>query len=537
MVPIICRYRPAISSAALFIFRQRQNAGYNFLHTFLPHSRSTNLLMTTDTSIPTLPSRSEAFRIVAEVARSDADVIQCGSLACQHDSMLKTGAANIVSHCAFIEDVEKKSSSSKKKKKKGNRSNGSSPASSPPKVQYAVVLNDSIFFPAGGGQPSDSGTLAFDGGPTLNVMGGKNVDGICVLSCSSDTKTEDVTEALSLPTETKVMAEIDWDRRFDYMTQHSAQHLISTMALRRGVDTHSFRLNADGDVSYLNFAIPETKSVEEIREIMRKVEVDSNEAIRQNYSMKPLWIDPENPPDDVAGKLRSRLLPPGFSGKLRLVQIGGDLDLNTCCGTHVPSLGMLQAIKFFKQEKVNASVYRVRFAAASRLLRAVDSMYTRTARVTSLLSCTEEEQGDRLEKVLEDRREGDREIDLWKERHRRLAAEGIVAQINASEDGVFGLDLKDVDIAYMGALADNVLAKTGSEGIVILLVASDLGSFYLSGDVKVVNSVGKGIAEVFVGRGGGRAGKFQGKGSLIKEGFGKAMEILRKAVESENVRG
>ena len=149
------------------------------------------------------------------------------------------------------------------------------------------------------------------------------------------------------------------------MTQHSAQHLISAVALNTfQLDTHSFSLSQSSLTSFIDFCFDEKKvSVEEQYSNLKAVETLVNDRIRQNLSMAPKWLDPQNNAEDAQffqTNVRSRLLPDAITGPIRLVQIGGTdqdhgiaaVDCNTCCGTHVPTLGTLQMIKFFKLEKV-----------------------------------------------------------------------------------------------------------------------------------------------------------------------------------------
>jgi len=136
-----------------------------------------------------------------------------------------------------------------------------------------------------------------------------------------------------------VFQQIDWDRRFDCMTQHSCQNLLTATALNRfGMPTHSFQLKQDASyMSYIDFTVDATSNLEELSERMNQVEASANDAIRQNLHMTPTWLHPEDP--EFALKVRSRLLPTGLTGKIRLVEIGGGvsdttrsiMDCNTWC--------------------------------------------------------------------------------------------------------------------------------------------------------------------------------------------------------------
>ena len=116
---------------------------------------------------------------------------------------------------------------------------------------YEVVLRETIFYPTGGGQPHDLGSI--NGVPLLDVI----------------LREDEVYHVLSSPiTPGPVECVLDWDRRLDHMQQHTGQHLLSAVLLKEyGYATESFHLGAEYssiDISTSSFPVDEQTRVEEV---------------------------------------------------------------------------------------------------------------------------------------------------------------------------------------------------------------------------------------------------------------------------------
>ena len=410
-------------------------------------------------------------------------------------------------------------------------------------------MDDSIFFPEGGGQPNDVGTLlvkntSSQSGFNMKVSDAQNVNGICVLTAESSKDKEYVLEELK---EEGVIIDqkIDWDKRFDYMTQHSAQHLISANALNEPfeIQTHSFSLNKKGLTSYIDFKIDPDIELEQNIYSLSQVEQIANKYIMNNLSMKARYIDPNDEDDMVFFKenVRSRLLPKsedgsssnGLGNKIRLMEIENGVDLNTCCGTHVKTLGQLQMIKFVKIEKVKSTILRVHFAAAKRLFQLMNESVSREATITNLLSCTKDEYVDRIVQMMEDKKEKEKLYTQTNAKLCGLIAKDIRRNLEKN-DNISVIDLEaSYDMSFMTSLANTVIGNIGgTDGVLLLLVegkeVSNEGTFLLVGDEDLVSKASGEIKIALDGRGGGARGKFQGKGSNIRSGLGNAKKILKR---------
>ncbi|MBU0927540.1 MAG: alanyl-tRNA editing protein [Spirochaetes bacterium] len=211
--------------------------------------------------------------------------------------------------------------------------------------RFSLVLDSTIFYPEGGGQPCDLGTIA--GLPVESVIEeGDDVAHVVVASRAS------LAEA-GVEVGASVRCRVDLRRRLDHSEQHTAQHLLSSVILRLlGATTLSFHLGERYSSIDIDRAPPERADVDAVEdEVMRIVSDD--------YAV----VTHLCPPEDPAGfPLRKR--PSVGTGQLRVVEIDG-LEYSACCGTHVQSSGALGLFRVTKVEKYKSGC-RVYFVAGRR---------------------------------------------------------------------------------------------------------------------------------------------------------------------------
>ena len=209
-----------------------------------------------------------------------------------------------------------------------------------------IILDRTIFYATGGGQPGDSGTL--------------EIEGIGNIPVATTVYGEDKTEIVHVPAEgstlpepgTAVMCRLDWDKRFGNMRVHTALHLLSAV-LEYPVTGGSI----GPEQGRLDFDIPDAGLEKDdiAAAIIRMIEED--------HAVRERWITDEElaaQPDLV--KTMS-VKPPMGSGKVRLIEIE-DCDLQPCGGTHVASTVEIGAILIPKIEKKGSKNRRVRLALA-----------------------------------------------------------------------------------------------------------------------------------------------------------------------------
>jgi len=206
----------------------------------------------------------------------------------------------------------------------------------------AVILDRSLFYAAGGGQPGDTGSLETADGTMVPVTDTRY---------TADRTAIALTVAEPLAEGTTVTQHLDWPRRYRIMRMHTALHLLS-VALPYPVTGGQI----GPDESRLDFDIPDAIDKDQIAaDIAALVEAD--------HPVTTEWITDEELDANPDLVKTMAVKPPRGSGKVRLVRIG-TVDLQPCGGTHVASTKEVGALAVTKIEKKGRQNRRVRLRLA-----------------------------------------------------------------------------------------------------------------------------------------------------------------------------
>ncbi|MGE3648997.1 MAG: alanyl-tRNA editing protein [Reyranellaceae bacterium] len=198
-----------------------------------------------------------------------------------------------------------------------------------------VRLDRTVFYPTGGGQPGDTGTLTFADGSTAKVVDSIKGDGV-VHVLAPDAPRPAVGD--------KVTATLDWDRRYRHMRMHTALHVMS--AVIKGNVTGG-QVNADKSRLDFNLA-GEVPTKEAVTEEMAKL-------IGRDAPVAAQWITDEELEARPELVKTMSVRPPSGAGKVRLLSIEG-VDLQACGGTHVArtsEIGRVECVKVENKGKMN----------------------------------------------------------------------------------------------------------------------------------------------------------------------------------------
>lgn len=204
-----------------------------------------------------------------------------------------------------------------------------------------MVLDRTLFYPEGGGQPGDTGALFTADGHELRVSDTrKGMAAGEVVQVLADTTT-------LIPVGERLHGRIDWERRHRLMRMHTCLHLLSAVIIAPVTG------GAVGDgYGRLDFDLPESPERE-------AVEMKLNELIRRDAPVSFRWItDQELDAHPELVKTMS-VQPPRGAGKVRLVSVEG-IDLQPCGGTHVARIGEIGKVLIAKVEKKGRQNRRVR---------------------------------------------------------------------------------------------------------------------------------------------------------------------------------
>ena len=338
---------------------------------------------------------------------------------------------------------------------------------------YTVTLDRTAFYPEGGGQPADHGTL--DGAAVTDVH---EKNGVIF---------HNVDRAVEIGK--TVSGSIDWARRFDHMQQHSGEHICSGLICGRyGCDNVGFHMGTDIVTIDFNADIP----WEELLEI----EGQANRYIQEDH---PIDIQFHRGAELDAIDYRSKK---PLEGDVRIVAFPG-ADCCACCGTHVLRSGQVGLVKFLSMQKFREGV-RIELLCGQRALDYLSRTWEQAKIIGQHLSVKPVDAAAAVERL-----EG--ELSALKMRCAGLE-EAVFAGIAAEQAGkgnvlLFQPPMKPDSVRK---LADAVSKACGGLAAVFAGEGSHYAYALGRADGQDISAAVKALNGVLHGRGGGRNGFAQG---------------------------
>lgn len=361
------------------------------------------------------------------------------------------------------------------------------------KKGYEVVLSDTAFYPEGGGQPADRGTLG-----QVNVLDVKRRNGEIL----------HITDA-PLELGMTVHGVLDWERRFDHMQQHSGEHILSGVVHAQfGYDNVGFHMN--DEVVTVDFNGPITW--EEAMELEDKV----NAYIWTDAESRELYPSEE---ELKAMDYRSKI---ELKGKVRLVEYPG-ADLCACCGTHVAHTGEIGLMKILSVSRHKDGV-RMEMLFGGRAMKDYDRKHLLNTEFSCRLSAKPYETGEALQRVLDEMNAMKFRMQAMNERYYAMRA----TSIPVGEPVIF-FNEPGMSMVEIRKFCD-YLISTGKVKTAMIISPKDKESVnYVMGSADLnMRDVGKLLNEKLHGRGGGRPemvqGSFQAEAEAVEQAFRRAVK-------------
>lgn len=353
--------------------------------------------------------------------------------------------------------------------------------------QYRVTLDRTAFFPEGGGQGADHGTL---GG--VNVLDCHEVDGEVVHTTDAPLAVGGVVEGA-----------VDAVRRLDMMQQHSGEHIFSGLVCSLfGYDNVGFHIGSEAVTMDFNGPLTEAD--------IRRVEGLANEVIWRNVPVETLL-----PGKDELAAMHYRSKK-ALEGTVRIVRIRG-ADTCACCGTHVAQTGAIGQIKVMGFQKYKSGV-RVSVLCGRRALEAERMLLEQVHASGAALSCKHHEVAGAVARVI-----AERDHLRWQGEQLGLRLFDLLAERERDND---------VRVVACDALAPGAVRKAAGKlsagaKLALVLVPREGGySFALCSQTQDVRPATGALCAAFGGKGGGPADMTQGVLG------GGAVEEIRRALEA-----
>lgn len=347
------------------------------------------------------------------------------------------------------------------------------------KGSYAVLLDRTVFYPTGGGQPFDTGTLG-----DANVLDVSDVEGEVVHLCDRP-----------LAVGEEVHGKIDWDRRFMLMQHHSGEQLVSGIVHSRfGYDNVGFHMGSE--VITIDF------SGELDYATLREIETAANEAVYANIPCHIFY------PDRETLKTLSYRSKKEIEGQVRLVQFA-DVDLCACCGLHVAHSGEIGLIKLLSTTKFHNGS-RVELLCGSKALQWLNAVADQNKEISSLLSAKVHQTASYVRKQAEELSQSKYRCAQLENQLFAMKAQALSGQkdLLLFEDGLSPDSTR--------RLCDAVLQ--GCEGFCAVFARKEEGYHYAIGAKELdLRSLVKELNAALQGRGGGKPGFVQGSVKATEE--------------------
>ncbi|WP_226658781.1 alanyl-tRNA editing protein [Pseudalkalibacillus hwajinpoensis] len=366
--------------------------------------------------------------------------------------------------------------------------------------RYYIVLDQTAFYPTGGGQPYDTGTL--NGVQVLEV---EEVEGEIRHYVDGP-----------LPNQDAVQGQLNWKRRLDHMQQHAGQHILSAaFEDQLGYSTVSFHLGQE--VCTIDLAVDNVSG-----EDIHRAEAFANDVILQNLPIETKWVNEE---ELTKYTLRKQL---AVSQDIRLVIIPG-VDYSGCGGTHPSSTGQVNAISVLKVEKQKKQT-RVYFVCGHRVTDELRSKQSVVLGLTNVLNVPESKLVEAAERVILQSKEYEKAIEDLNEKLLSFKAKDLLHEASSIQDlKVVQMISNEFKMKDLQKLARMVL-KEDPEAVVFFVSESDHKLQIVCGRGEAdldMNLALKGVLPLINGKGGGKKDFAQGGGEPIRSAEEVLMELVK----------
>ena len=383
-----------------------------------------------------------------------------------------------------------------------------------------IVLDRTPFYPEGGGQVGDRGTITTDEGramvadtqtaaPGVIVMSAKVVDGVLRISAQA-------------------RAAVDEETRRDTMRNHTGTHLLhATLRNLFGEDVHQAGSLVHAPNLRFDFTFGRALTAQELQ----RVEEEVNRAILDNASVHARVM----PLSDALASGAMALFGEKYDDQVRVVEAGPSREL--CGGTHCHCTGDIGPFLITKEESIGAGIRRVEAVTGVGALREMRDLRDRLARAATAMRVPPARVPEAVTQLIESRERLEKDLATLQRSGLDAAAMKLLGEAEMLGGAkLVAADIGDADVNHLRALADRIRATIGSGAVVlgarrngqpafVVTITKDLASS-LDADKLV-----KEVAPIFGGKGGGRADNATaggGEPEKLAEAIEKARVMVRE---------
>ncbi len=347
-----------------------------------------------------------------------------------------------------------------------------------------IILNQTAFYPEGGGQPCDLGYVEHEG-KRIKVIDVQKYGEVIVHKIEG-----------KIPEGATIHGILDWERRERLMRMHTGEHVLLA-AIRRVLGKHVWQHGTQKDVYESRFDIAHFRPLS--REEIKKIEKEAMRIITANIDVEAKFMSRREAEDKYGFVLYEGGIPPGK--EIRVVKING-FDVEACGGTHVRKTGEIGFLKILRTERIQDGVSRVIYTAGLSALEKVQEMEDFTLESSKLLSTSPEKLPNKIESIIEEWKSSRKEVEKMKEEKVKIIAESIMRN---AKDG------KLVAKVDMNRGEMQKLMKILSEKLEKVILINDEGALMVHSVGGDAAEIAKEITKSAGGKAGGRGNFAQGR--------------------------
>lgn len=367
-----------------------------------------------------------------------------------------------------------------------------------------LALNQTAFYPEGGGQPHDTGTLIWEGGSLQVVNVQADPDGTIWHQAQACPERR-------IAPGTRVTGDIHWERRFDHMQQHTGEHILAycVAKLAQGF-THG--LHIGHETSSIDVTLPGGATRVE-QDMLDRMEDMANRLVQQCLDIACTFPDAEQM---AALPLRKD---PTVTENIRVCSIG-NVEAVACGGTHLSNSGQVGLVKILRCQPARGKM-RLFFLCGMRAIRHYAAAYQALDQSATLLNCKENQVAGRVEGLLSELKDSRQEAFALRKDALLSRVPGMLEGAKALSDGhrLVRATLKEEEASMLEEAARALIENPG----VIALLAAPRGDSHLYVFARAADAEQdmSRLLRDSDARGGGRPDFARGQGD---------MEVMEKAV-------
>ena len=383
-------------------------------------------------------------------------------------------------------------------------------------VEGSIILDRTLLYPEGGGQPADHGTLE-KAGQVFRVVD---------VQKSGDVVLHKLEGSEGLRKGDRVTGRVDMRRRLAHARHHTATHLVHDSA-KRVLGKHIWQAGAQKSEDRARLDISHYKRITDLE--LKAIELEANRRVMEVAPIETQFL-PRTEAEKLFGfELYQGGVPPGTM--IRVVKVGRDIE--ACAGTHVTNTGMIGSIKILRAERIQDGVERIEFAAGEAAVRASQGRDDLLAGAADVLRVPNEQLPKTAARFFEEWKSQQKEIERLKED----LAEARLKTMTADAETINGLKIV---VQKMGSADIETLLKAAAllaEQDYVALLGSETGSLVAavgrSGLDKGIKagSIIKAAAKALGGGGGGKPDLAQGGGPNVEK-LDEALQAGKEAMRA-----